>query len=71
MFVRDGDNYVDRGVEDGFLDALGGYGGIFFTNGEMWRENRRFALSVLRNMGLGKSLMEERVSCFLLYEKSL
>uniref|UniRef100_A0A914QLN1 Uncharacterized protein n=1 Tax=Panagrolaimus davidi TaxID=227884 RepID=A0A914QLN1_9BILA len=29
--------------------------------GERWRENRRFALHVFRNFGLGKNLMQERV----------
>lgn len=27
----------------------------------MWREQRRFALQVLRDFGLGKNLMQERV----------
>lgn len=41
--------------------ALGGTNGVVQIDGEKWREQRRFSLHVLRNFGVGRALMEEKI----------
>ena len=59
--MKDGEAYSGRpkGMSHSFTDepnrSLGG------MDGPIWKEQRRFALHVLRNFGLGKNLMQERV----------
>ncbi|PIC24462.1 hypothetical protein B9Z55_017796 [Caenorhabditis nigoni] len=35
--------------------------GVISSNGEYWQEHRRFALTTLRNFGLGRNIMEEKI----------
>ncbi|XP_018428283.1 PREDICTED: cytochrome P450 2A5-like [Nanorana parkeri] len=57
-------NYAHQFSARGFLpisERLAGGYGIITTNGERWQQVRRFAVSTLRNFGMGKRSMEERV----------
>lgn len=60
-FVKDGDTYVDKQLSVVDKQRLGQNYGVLDTNGEMWSIHRRFALTQLRDLGLGKDLMQEKI----------
>lgn len=61
-FVRDGDTYAGRPTHMKVTDmSRHGRTGLIFTDGPLWREHRRFSLQTLRDFGMGKNLMQERV----------
>ncbi|XP_004416938.1 PREDICTED: cytochrome P450 2C21 isoform X3 [Odobenus rosmarus divergens] len=54
------EEFSDRGcfpVVDWITRGLG----IIFSNGEKWKLTRRFSLTILRNMGMGKKTIEDRI----------
>ncbi|KAM4045308.1 cytochrome P450 2J4-like [Anomaloglossus baeobatrachus] len=63
--VRDGivahsDALSGRPVASLLKDLLGGKG-IFMANGRTWKQQRRFGLMTLKNLGLGKSSLESQI----------
>ena len=63
-FVKDGETFSGRITIGKFNDYFRkGDLGIVFIDGDMWKDQRRFSLNALRNLGMSKPIMEEKVSC--------
>ncbi|XDV12373.1 hypothetical protein PO909_001068 [Leuciscus waleckii] len=58
--VNFADEFGERDITPSFRIITDGHG-ILFSNGENWREMRRFALSNLRDFGMGKRGSEEKI----------
>ncbi|XP_043837739.1 cytochrome P450 2C44-like [Dromiciops gliroides] len=58
--IDQGDIFGERGKIPIFDDIYKGHG-ITFGHGEKWKQIRRFSLMTLRNFGLGKRSIEERI----------
>ncbi|XP_064003034.1 cytochrome P450 2J2-like isoform X2 [Pogoniulus pusillus] len=60
VLVNQGENFIDRPdmpLEQNFFSNKG----LVNSNGLLWKQQRRFTLSTLRNFGLGKRSLEERI----------
>lgn len=64
---------IDRGEEfsdkmhSSMLSKVSQGLGIVFSNGEIWKQTRRFSLMVLRSMGMGKKTIENRIQEEVVY----
>ncbi|XP_075045021.1 cytochrome P450 2J4-like [Mixophyes fleayi] len=61
VLVTKGIEFADRPQNRLIKIVSGARGLVFATYGRAWKEHRRFTLSTLRNFGLGKKSMEERI----------
>ncbi|CAI4229435.1 unnamed protein product [Auanema sp. JU1783] len=62
LFVKDSEHFSERACL-GSLGVImrGGSYGIIDTNGDKWRIHRRFALHVLRDLGVGGNIAEQHI----------
>ncbi|NXQ35157.1 CP2J2 protein, partial [Alaudala cheleensis] len=60
VLVNQGDKFLDRPdmpLDEEIFTKMG----LISSNGHLWKAQRRFTLSTLRNFGLGKRSLEERI----------
>ncbi|EPB77229.1 unspecific monooxygenase [Ancylostoma ceylanicum] len=61
-FLNKGDDFCGRsGLYPDTIFQNVENGGVIFSQGDNWREQRRISLHILRDFGMGKNLMEEQV----------
>ncbi|XP_072483366.1 cytochrome P450 2C23-like isoform X2 [Notamacropus eugenii] len=58
--IDQGDEFVHREAPE-ILKTISKGNGVLSSNGEKWKQIRRFSLMTLRNFGMGKRTIEERV----------
>ncbi|XP_032747783.1 cytochrome P450 2C7 isoform X1 [Rattus rattus] len=58
--IDHGENFSGRGSYPMIENVYKGFG-IVFSNGNRWKEIRRFTIMTLRNLGMGKRNIEDRV----------
>ncbi|XP_069832035.1 cytochrome P450 2K6-like [Dendropsophus ebraccatus] len=59
--VNHAEDFGERGVPTVFKTLDKGMG-MIFSNGENWKVMRRFTISTLRDFGMGKSTIEEKIA---------
>ncbi|KAH7717551.1 Protein CYP-33C1 [Aphelenchoides avenae] len=62
VFVKDPDGCSGREFfNEHFAVMRGCLNGIVLTEGDVWRVNRRFAMQVLRDYGMGRNIIESKI----------
>ncbi|XP_069830377.1 uncharacterized protein [Dendropsophus ebraccatus] len=60
-FVNHAEEFTDRADIPIFKETSKGHG-IVFSNGENWKVMRRFTISTLKDFGMGKKSLEDRIN---------
>ncbi|XP_031232667.1 cytochrome P450 2J5-like [Mastomys coucha] len=60
MFTDMDQNFINRFMNP-IKEQITGKNGVLGSDGQVWKEQRRFALMTLKNFGLGKKSLEERI----------
>ncbi|KAF7634323.1 hypothetical protein Mgra_00006289 [Meloidogyne graminicola] len=61
-FIRDGDSYVDRDfLTKHFTIYFGSVDGVIRSNGEQWKQLRKFFFKAMRDYGIDKDTVEKQV----------
>uniref|UniRef100_A0AC34FUG8 Cytochrome P450 n=1 Tax=Panagrolaimus sp. ES5 TaxID=591445 RepID=A0AC34FUG8_9BILA len=61
-FAKNGQAFAGRFQIPEFQEVFKkGNGGVIHVEGDLWSEHRRFSLKVLRDFGVGKNLMQEKI----------
>ncbi|XP_054853251.1 cytochrome P450 2K6-like [Eublepharis macularius] len=68
--VNQADAFAERASIPIFEEGTGGYG-VVFSHGENWKVMRRFTLTTLRDYGMGRRTIEDRIvkECHFLIQK--
>ncbi|XP_069830374.1 uncharacterized protein [Dendropsophus ebraccatus] len=59
--VNHADEFADRPTVPVFVEVTRGHG-LVFSNGHSWKAMRRFTLSTLRDFGMGKRTIEDKIN---------
>ncbi|KAJ7322066.1 hypothetical protein JRQ81_018353 [Phrynocephalus forsythii] len=60
VLIDNGDDFLDRGHMPSTNKLSQGHG-VVMADGERWQQIRRFSLTTMRNFGMGKKSIEERI----------
>ncbi|XP_054840021.1 cytochrome P450 2J2-like [Eublepharis macularius] len=61
VLISRSEEFAERPVPSFLRDLIGDAHGILFSNGHPWKQQRRFSLMTLRNLGLGKTILEDSI----------